>query len=284
MSHTLAPEVVTGLQNFIFWWYQQYGRTHLPWRQTTDPYRILVSELMLQQTQVDRVVPKYEAFLGQFPTLQSLANAHLGQVLGSWQGLGYNRRAQHLHQTARQVVEQGGQLPNNSVELCKLPGIGPYTSQAIVAFAYDQPVTLIETNVRAVFLYHFFHGREKVSDAEILPLISAAVPPHSARIWYAALMDYGAHLKRAVPNPSRQSKHHTRQSRFVGSARQVRGAVIRALSAAREGLGEQVLLENVELDLGRSLDVGQFNKILESLVEQRMIQVSADHDEALYSL
>ena len=212
-------------QTFLLRWYQHYGRTSLPWRQTRDPYAILVSELMLQQTQVSRVIPKYQAFLQLFPDLKTLRTAKLETVLAAWQGLGYNRRAKYLWQLAQVTLE----LPRDQIALQKLPGIGPYTAGAIAAFAFNQPVTLIETNVRTVFLYHFFPGQTAVSDAELLPLISATVPTQQAGAWYAALMDYGSYLKSVLPNPSRQSKHHTKQSRFQGSARQVRGELLRLL-------------------------------------------------------
>lgn len=221
-------------QTFLLRWYQHYGRHDLPWRQTTDPYHILVSELMLQQTQVNRVIPKYIAFLQQFPSLDTLARVDLAEVLIAWQGLGYNRRARYLWELARVVVNQyEGRMPTEVDVLQKLPGLGPYTTAAIMAFAYNQPVSLIETNVRTVYLYHFFPARETVSDQELMPLIAASVPKDRARDWYATLMDYGSYLKSVVPNPSRKSKHHTRQSVFVGSVRQVRGEIIRLLAVAQ---------------------------------------------------
>ncbi len=223
-----TPAALEQFQAFLLRWYQLYGRHTLSWRQTTDPYAILVSELMLQQTQVSRVIPKYVAFLQLFPDLKTLRAAKLEMVLGVWQGLGYNRRAKYLWQLAQVTLE----LPKSLEELRALPGIGPYTAGAVSAFAFNLPVTLIETNVRTVFLYHFFPGQTAVSDAELLPLVAAAVPIDAARTWYAALMDYGSYLKSVLPNPSRQSKHHVKQSRFQGSVRQVRGELLRLLLAA----------------------------------------------------
>lgn len=228
MTAFTTPSALQQFQAFLLRWYQCYGRTNLPWRQTRDPYAILVSELMLQQTQVNRVIPKYQAFLQLFPDLKTLRAAKLELVLLAWQGLGYNRRAKYLWQLAQVTLE----LPSDPVALQKLPGIGPYTAGAIAAFAFNQSVTLIETNVRTVFLYHFFPGQTAVSDAELLPLIAATVPIGQARTWYAALMDYGSYLKSVLPNPSRQSKHHAKQSRFQGSARQVRGELLRLLLTA----------------------------------------------------
>lgn len=213
-------------QHFISNWYHLYGRHDLPWRLTTDPYLILVSELMLQQTQVTRVIPKYQAFIERFPTLSSLQSTQLADVLKLWQGLGYNRRAKYLWQLAQTV----DQLPTDQTELQKLPGIGPYTAAAICAFAYNQPVVMIETNIRTVFLYHFFYNQSNVNDQQLLPLIESTLNHSNPRQWYWALMDYGSYLKSILPNPSRLSKHHTKQSTFQGSSRQVRGEIIRLLT------------------------------------------------------
>lgn len=211
--------------------YKTAGRHDLPWRQTYDPYQILVSELMLQQTQASRVITKYEAFIAQWPTVQQLAAASLADVLKAWQGLGYNRRAKFLHQCAQVITaEQAGSFPTTRAQLETLPGIGPYTAGAILAFAFNQPVVLIETNVRRVFLHHFFPAKEQVTDTQLYPYIERTVSSKQAREWYAALMDYGAYLKRAVPNPNRRSRHYSKQSAFVGSDREIRGAIIRLLS------------------------------------------------------
>ncbi len=217
---------IVSFQRFIVNWYQQNGRHVLPWRLTADPFNILVSELMLQQTQVSRVIPKYEAFLKRFPGLSSLRSTSLADVLILWQGLGYNRRAKYLWQLA-QAVER---LPHSYDELVKLPGIGPYTANAICAFAFNRPVTMIETNIRAVFLYHFFPTDTKVSDDQLLLLITKTINKRNARKWYWALMDYGSYLKTILPNPNRRSKKYATQSKFEGSSRQVRGEIIRVLT------------------------------------------------------
>lgn len=215
--------------------YRKNGRHQLPWRRTTDPYAILVSEMMLQQTQVLRVVPKYEAFLSRFPTMAALAAAPLSEVLRLWQGLGYNRRAKYLQQAARAAsAGLAGTLPPDYVILRALPGIGDYTAKAILAFAYNQPVVLIETNVRTVFLHHYFPAVEGVVDAQLLPHVARTLPRARAREWYAALMDYGSYLKTQHANPGRRSRGYAVQSRFVGSDRQVRGRVI-ALCVAQPG-------------------------------------------------
>lgn len=187
---------------------------------------------MLQQTQVERVIPKFSAFLNRFPTISSLAQAHQKEVLTLWQGLGYNRRAVCLHKCAQVVYhDSAGIFPENREELLKLPGVGPYTASALGAFAFNQPVSLIETNVRAVFIYHFFAEQEKVSDTELLPLIEKELLKTNPRLWYSALMDYGSFLKRTFPNPSKKSKHHAVQSKFAGSLRQARGEIIRLLTS-----------------------------------------------------
>lgn len=172
---------------------------------------------MLQQTQVDRVIPKYDAFIKKYPTAKKLASAKLTDVLKLWSGLGYNRRARYLWESA-----QGG-----------TKGIGPYTRAAVAVFAHNRPEVLIETNVRTVYLHHLFPGRAEVSDSEILPFIS--IPKNvEPRVWYAALMDYGSYLKQKYPNPSRRSKHHAKQKKFKGSDREIRGAILKAhLSGGR---------------------------------------------------
>ncbi len=223
---------LTGFQQFITTWYQQFGRHDLPWRVTFDPYVVLVSELMLQQTQVERVIPKFTAFLNRFPSISSLTQAQQKEVLTLWQGLGYNRRAVFLHKCAQVVHHDfAGIFPEGREELLKLPGVGPYTAGALGAFAFNQPVSLIETNIRAVYIYHFFADQEKVSDKELLPLIELELLKTNPRLWYSALMDYGSFLKRTLPNPSKKSKHHTVQSKFAGSLRQARGEIIRLLTS-----------------------------------------------------
>jgi len=220
----------------------------LPWRRTRDPYLVLLSEVMLQQTQVLRVVPKYEAWLERFPTLEALAAAPLEAVLESWQGLGYNRRAVALKRLAETVVaEHGGQLPSDDAALRALPGVGPATAAGVRAFAFGHPGVYLETNVRSVFLHEFFADADGVPDAAIVPLIEATVDPVDPRGWYYALLDYGAHLKRTLPNPSRRSAHHARQSPFEGSRRQKRARLLRAV-LADPGVDAPSLAEHTGLE------------------------------------
>lgn len=200
----------------------------LPWRETINPYWVLLSEVMLQQTQVPRVVVKFEEFVTRFPTVHSLAAATLPQVLEIWQGLGYNRRGKFLYEAAKMLlVKYNGKIPK-SVELVdELPGIGYATACAIVTYSYNLPTVFIETNIRRVFLHHFFEDRSEVADSEILPLVKEAVLSTNPRDWYYALMDYGTYLSKVVENPNRRSKHYTIQSKFEGSVRQVRGGLLR---------------------------------------------------------
>jgi A/G-specific adenine glycosylase len=209
-----------------FW--RRHGRHGLPWRATADPYAILVSEVMLQQTQVPRVINKYQEFLRAFPTFRALARAPRSRLLRVWQGLGYNRRALNLQRCAKEVVGSGGKLPRTYDELRNLPGIGPYTAGAVLAFAFNLPHAVVETNIRRVYLHHFFPKRRNVPDSAILPLVirhlSFVISP---REWYSALMDYGAHLAAERVNPNRRSRHYSRQPAFRGSLRQLRGRIVR---------------------------------------------------------
>lgn len=227
----MTDKEIIAFQQFIRRWYQTHGRFELPWRQVTNPYNVLVSELMLQQTQVERVIPKYQAFIKHFPDVEKLAAAPLSAILKLWQGLGYNRRAKYLHQAAQTVMQNfAGKFPAEMAQLQKLPGIGPYTAAAICNFAFNYPEPLIETNVRTVFLYHFFPQTHAVPDSHIMPIIAQTIDIHHPREWFWALMDYGSYLKKTIGNPNKRSKQYNTQSRFSGSLRQVRGEIIRLLT------------------------------------------------------
>lgn len=212
--------------------YRGHGRD-LPWRRTRDPYAILVSEVMLQQTQVPRVIPKYEEFLASFPTVLDLARATIAEVLCVWQGLGYNRRALALQKAAQSIVtDHSGLVPDSPALLRALPGIGPATAAAVCVFSYDRPLVFIETNIRAAYIHFFFQECVSIPDAAILPLVELTLDREQPRDWYYALMDYGAWLKRSRPNPGRRSRHHTMQTPFAGSHRQLRAEILRLLLAA----------------------------------------------------
>ncbi len=215
--------------------YRANGR-EMPWRGVDDPYAVLVSEVMLQQTQVARVLERYPEWLAAFPTLDALAAAPLAAVLERWQGLGYNRRALALKKTAEIAAERfGGALPSDEALLRTFPGIGPTTAAAIMDYAFQVPAPFIETNVRAVFLHRFFADADDVPDSVLRPIVEATWDHDDPRGWGYALMDFGVHLKSTVTNPSRRSRHHTRQSRFEGSKRQMRARLLRAV-LARPGL------------------------------------------------
>lgn len=211
--------------------YRLHGRHDLPWRKTKDPYKILVSEVMLQQTQVERVLPYHERFLKKYRTVQRLASASLGEVLILWQGLGYNRRAKMLHEAAKVIVsEYKGKFPQSIPELEMLPGVGHYTARAIAAFAWNTDVLFIETNIRTAITHHFFPSKKVVNDSEVFAVLTKVFPRGRAREWYAALMDYGAFLKRSGVRINKRAKGYTAQSPFKGSDREARGALLRALA------------------------------------------------------
>ncbi len=222
-------------QQTVWQFYEAHGRQDLPWRLPApdgsfDPYHIMVSEIMLQQTQVPRVIPKYHDFLAMFPTIEDLAAASLGDVLRVWNGLGYNRRAKFLWQAAQVLSSQyNGVFPNEPKALVALPGIGVNTAGAILAYAYNLPAVFIETNIRTVFIHHFFADQLDVEDKEITVLVRETLDKKRPREWYWALMDYGSYVKQTVGNKSRTSKAYVKQLAFKGSNRQLRGALIRAL-------------------------------------------------------
>lgn len=217
-------------QEHIFSFYARHKR-HFDWRTTTDPYQIVVSEIMLQQTQTERVKEKFPLFIAQFNNFHELAKADTRDVIAAWQGLGYNRRALALHYIAQEVVTRyQGLLPNDPEILKSFKGIGPNTAGSICAFAFNAPTIFIETNIRAVFIHSFFLLQEKVSDQEILPLIKQALPIDCPREWYYALMDYGVALKKQFKNPARKSAHYAKQSKFEGSERQIRGMILKILT------------------------------------------------------
>jgi A/G-specific adenine glycosylase len=228
-NNCIDADTVRSFQQQIYSHFHATPRP-MPWRETHDPYRILISEIMLQQTQVERVRGKYAQFLDAFPTLLDLASAPLVDVLLVWQGLGYNRRAIALKRCAEEIASRfNGQFPSAVSDLESLPGIGPYTARAVAAFAFGIAEPCIETNIRTVFLHFFFQNRDNVSDRAIMPLVAATMDLSNPRQWYYALMDFGVVLKQRHPNPGRRSRHHARQSRFEGSNRQLRSRILRSV-------------------------------------------------------
>ncbi len=204
----------------------------MPWRQNTNPYFVLVSELMLQQTQVDRVIPKFELFINRFPSVNELADASLAEVLQLWSGLGYNRRAKFLHEAAKMIVKDfHGKFPELEKDLLLLPGVGKNTAGALLAYAFNRPSVFIETNVRTVYFYHFFEGSLEVSDKELQELVERTIDREHPREWYWALMDYGSHLKRSGAGQLSKSKHYKKQAPLKGSVREIRGLIVKELAS-----------------------------------------------------
>jgi len=265
MPTNLQPTEISAFQNYINRFFAAQGRPTLPWRKSVSPYQILVSEIMLQQTQVDRVIPKFEAFVARFPSAEALAKAPVADIIRLWQGLGYNRRVLNLQKAAQKIqTEYQGQVPNELEELLKLPGIGPYTAAAIQAFAFNLPSIVIETNIRTIFIFHFFHGAYKVPDTELLPLIEATLDRSNPRRWYSALMDYGTYLKQVLPNPSRQSQTYTKQSSFKGSNRQIRGQILKLLS-------QQESLNETELALALGDRSAKSQPLIQQLIKEGFV-------------
>ncbi len=216
------------------WTFYQASKRDLAWRKTQNPYFILVSEIMLQQTQVERVKTFYTRFIITFPTIQDLAEAPLTKVLLLWKGLGYNRRAVNLKKTAEIILlEFKGKFPRTYEELITLPGIGPGTAGAILNFAYSVPTAFIETNIRTVYLHFFFKKKHDIRDADILKLISkhlmSKMPFDSSRDWFYALYDYGSMLKKTIGNQNKRSIHYKKQSIFKGSNRELRSLMLQYL-------------------------------------------------------
>jgi A/G-specific adenine glycosylase len=225
----------------IHHFYQSHGR-QFAWRQTRDPYQILLSEVMLQQTQTTRVEPKYELFVSLWPTLKDLAGASTLELLTHWKGLGYNRRALYLQRTAQMSEEWGWTLPNDEATLRALPGVGKATSAALLAFAFDQRSIYLETNVRRVILHCFFSDQEGVRDRQVEEVLARLIAEEEdPKSWYYGLLDYGVLLKTLVPNPNRRSAHYTRQSAFENSNRQIRGMLIHLLTESGRSSEERII-------------------------------------------
>jgi len=223
-------------------YYGEYGRHDLPWRKKQSAYYVAVSEIMLQQTQVDRVIPFFKNWMKQFPNWKTLAHAQQSDVLRAWKGLGYNSRALRLQKLAQVVTsDYKGRLPKDFEELKKLPGIGPYTGGAIRAFAFNEYTPLIETNIRRIFIHHFFKDEGGITDTQIFEIMEDMGDIENPREWYAALMDYGSTLPKIIKhNPNKQSRHYTKQSKFEGSDRQIRGKILDILLEIKKPSKEQV--------------------------------------------
>lgn len=261
----MACVTLDDFKKIIWEHYSLHGRL-FEWRHTDDSYKVFISEVMLQQTQTSRVAQKFPEFIATFPNFKVLASASLKQVLTVWQGLGYNRRGMFLHRAASNIMNMhNGILPNDPDILVTLPGIGKATAASICAFAFNAPTVFIETNIRSVYIYFFFAGRTAVDDKEIVPLIKATLDENRARDWYYALMDYGVMLKKNLVNPSRKSKHYTKQSKFEGSDRQIRGMILKILTQQDAPI--------LYRDLVKALpkDSEKISKIINALTEEEFI-------------
>lgn len=305
----ISTTLVKRFQDTIYHYYQHNKRS-FPWRETANPYHILISEVMLQQTQVQRVITKYNEFIAAFPSVEILARATLAEVYQVWQGMGYNRRALYLQKTAESIVKKYvSTIPKTVEELQKLPGIGYNTSCAIVAFAFNKPVVFIETNIRSVFIHEFgrsiprfsapmgalprpvssppqakpdrdgesqvaqneyFRPYDSIDDKDILPLIEQTLDQKNPREWYWALMDYGAYLKKKYPNPSRKSKHYNKQSRFEGSNRQLRGKILK-FAAKHPNLTKKKLYQLLKEDRDR------IDEILTQMEKEGFVVIKKSH-------
>ena len=247
-----AKAALETFRDEVWSFYRASGR-RMPWRGIDDAYGVLVSEIMLQQTQVARVMDRWGEWMAVFPTIDALAAAPLALVLERWQGLGYNRRAVALKRCAEEVAARfAGALPGDPAALVTLPGIGPATAGAVACYAYRMPAPFIETNVRAALLHAFFADADDVPDRALVPIAEAVWDRDDPREWGYALTDYGAHLKRTLPNPSRRSRHHTRQSPFEGSRRQKRARLLRAVLAS-PGSSAEVYAEDAGVVVGDAL-------------------------------
>lgn len=254
---------VASFRKRVFAFYKKQGRT-LPFRKTTDPYAIAVSEFMLQQTQVSRVVPKYEAWLELFPDWHMLAEASRVSVLKAWSGLGYNRRAIYLHELAKRVTQEfQGEFPRSESDLMGIPGLGPYTRKAILVFAFNLPLAAIDTNIRRVLLASFSLP-PTTTPAELQYLAERVLPRRQSRVWHHALMDYGAMKLTAQKSGVRSL---ARQSKFDGSLRQVRGAIVRLLSNGDRKTPSALIMET-------GFTQEKISQALDALMQEGMIQSS----------
>lgn len=259
-------------KEIIWQYYHIFGRK-FAWRNIDNPYAVLVSEIMLQQTQTYRVAPKFELFIKRFANFKELAYASTQAVICTWQGLGYNRRALALKAIAKRVVDEFDEiLPQDPELLQTFKGIGSNTAGSICAFAFNKPVVFIETNIRAVYIHYFFYGKEDVHDRDILPIIKQTLDHTNPREWYYALMDYGVMLKKQFKNPARRSAHHNTQSRFEGSNRQIRGSILKYLAHQEKSVDRNNIYKDLPFDKNR------IEQIIDQLLKEGFLEV---HENSL---
>ena len=264
---------INEFREIILFNYKEAGRD-FPWREAVSPWAVMVSEFMLQQTQTERVIPYFKRWMELWPGPGALAKASMEDALREWSGLGYNRRCKYLKDCAAIIAnEKAGEVPRTPKTLLPLPGIGPYIAGAVSCFAYNYPAVFIETNIRSAALHFFFPGKTGVTDAEIVPILEAALDRKNPRRWYYALMDYGAALKKITVNPNRRSAHYAKQSPFEGSFRQARGKVLKTLVSIGSGSAE---------DIGKKsgLKKKELYRVLQALEKESMVA----EEEGIYRI
>ena len=240
----------------IFSWWAK-NKKQYPWRETSDPYTIMVSEFMLQQTQASRVIPKFNLFLKKFPDLESLANNTDREVLALWSGLGYNRRAIWLKEAPQYIIELG-YFPQENRILKKIRGIGEYTSRSIPIFAFNVDIATVDTNIRRILIHEGF-ATEETNEKELFKIAEQLLPLHRSRDYHSALMDYGATL---ITAKKTGIKPKTMKGKFKGSTRESRGKIIK------------LLLQNEKLskaELSKKLGKKDIENILNSLAKDQLI-------------
>jgi A/G-specific adenine glycosylase len=257
-----SKRVVAFQMKIMDWW--KANTRNLPWRKDPSPYKVLVSEFMLQQTQVSRVIPKFDEFMESFPTIESLAKAETKQLLQVWSGLGYNRRAVWLKEAAKQIVESHG-FPQSLEELQKLKGVGPYTSRSVLIFAFNKDLAAVDTNIRRVLIAEGL-ATEAMSEKQLQFIAEVVLLKGRSRDWHNALMDYGSQ----VMTPSTTGISPTsKQSCYEGSSRQVRGAIIRTLTGTSE-LGLEEIVKLLECNVRES----ELESIMTQLVKDGLVEVT----------
>jgi len=261
-------EVIKVFQGLIYSFYNHKKR-NFPFRENITPYKVVVSEIMLQQTQTNRVAEKFIEFINKFPDFKSLAQASIEELLSVWQGLGYNRRAIALKMIAERIMSEfNGNVPKDMDSLTSLPQIGHNTASSILSFAYNIPTYFIETNIRRVYIYFFFSGKTEIDDKEIMELVKVSVDKDNPRDWYYALMDFGTMLKKTHPELNKKSAHYRKQSKFDGSTRQVRGKVLKLL--LEKPFSKREIIDKINYEEKKVIE------ILDALKKEGFIQEEQD--------
>ncbi|MFW9908221.1 MAG: Fe-S cluster assembly protein HesB [Candidatus Thorarchaeota archaeon] len=262
LARIMDHKAIVSFQTKIMDWWSRNAR-QLPWREDPSPYNVLVSEIMLQQTQVNRVVSKYLEFLQEFPTIEALASADTKHLLSVWSGLGYNRRAVWLREAAQSIIRMGG-FPRTVEQLRKLKGIGPYTSRSILIFAFNEDLATVDTNIRRVFIASGF-ADESTSDSNLQDIADELLLRGNSRDWHNALMDYGSEVLTSTVTGIAPT---STQPQFLGSTRQIRGMIIRELTNT-----ESLTLHEMKIKLkDNSIDNEQLREVLNQLIQDGLVK------------